>query len=136
MTEPVIVRVNTENITPLWPQVLPLVERALARIDTLDAEDVRKALLASQSHLWIQWSGEVDAALLTEFVAYPKGIWLRLGLMGAKPKTPVRWDEFERAVNDWGRAHQCKGKEVWGRFGWAKRYADARRDFVVLRQSL
>lgn len=129
-----IVRVNTENVTPLWPQVAPLIEPILVAVGTHDIEDVRKALLVTQAHLWVQWTGEVEAAVVTDFSSYPKGVWLRIWLMGTKPGAKIEWAKFQALLDDFKKAHGCVGTEIWGRGGWARRYMDARRDFIVLRK--
>lgn len=136
MSETKALRLAPENITPLWDQIVPLLSDPLVRAGTHDEEDVRLALLGGRAHLWIQWSGVVDAAGVTEFVAYPKGLWLRIWLSGSKLGVKVDWVALDEIVSEFARANRCVGLEAIGRKGWLKRFPRLETVAAVMRLKL
>lgn len=120
--EPLITMVFPANIAKLWPQVAPLLQPAIDLSGTHDAEDVRKKLIAGNAQLWVQWSEKVDAAAVTEFIDYPRGLWLRVWLAGAAIKGA--WAEFQRIIIEFASANQCVGVENWGRKGWERLHSN------------
>lgn len=128
-----VLRVGLENITPLWPQAQPLVVRALRGTGTHDDEDVRRLLLGGCAQLWAQYAGQLDAMLISEFVNYPKGVWLRIWLAAAR--ADVRMDDlaFYEALTAWRDQHKCRGFEIIGRLGWLRRLPDARFIGAIMR---
>jgi hypothetical protein len=128
-----IVKVSLENITPLWPQLEPLIKSVVDPLGTHDAEDVRRSLMANLSHLWVQWSDKVEACVVSEFVNYPKGLWLRLWAGAARDDTKGEWQEFRAALTHWKKINGCVGMEIIGRMGWMRVFPDARLDGVIIR---
>ena len=90
-----VYQVGVEKVMPLWPTWEPLLKRALRGVETHDALDVRRAVLGEQAHLWIQWNGSLEAFVVSEFVTYPKGVWLRLWLAASEQDAELRDDLFE-----------------------------------------
>ena len=125
--------VAVENVMPLWPQWEPLLVRALRGSETHDATDVRRMVLGEQAHLWAQWAGRLEAFVITEFGAYPKGTWLRLWLAGAEPDVSMDDGMFEDALAVWKDAHNCRGYEIIGRMGWLRRFPEARFVGCIMR---
>lgn len=130
-----IVRVAVDNIAPLWDRVGPLVEAALQGRVTHDVEDIRKILMAQACQLWIQWREPmVDAMVVTEFAAYPKGVWVRVWMAGARPDTKMDDDGFLTAISWWSEQHNCRGFEaIVGRQGWLKRFPAAKAEGLLMR---
>jgi hypothetical protein len=128
-----VFRVAVENVTPIWPQVEPLVVRALCGQPTHDAEDVRRMLLGNAAQLWIQWAERVEAICVSEFVAYPKGIWVRVWLVGADPVAKMTDAGFADAIEHWREANGCRGIEAIGRLGWLRRYPQVKFVGAVMR---
>lgn len=131
-----VLRVAPDNITPLWPQVVPLLGKVLDRARTHDAEDVRRMLLVQTAQLWIQWNERVEAAVVTEFVTYPKGLFVRLWLAGALPQITVEWVALEDMIGGWAKANHCAGLELVGRMGWLRRFPKAAFEGIVMRKAL
>lgn len=75
-----ILRVASTNLSVLWEQVAPLVQSALRDCQTHDVEDVRAALLAGTSTLFIQMEDNqrVDGLCIANFAVFPKGIWVHI----------------------------------------------------------
>ena len=130
---PRVFPVEVENVMALWPKWEPLLKQALRRDETTDALDVRRRVLSEQAHLWVQWSTTLEGFVVTEFANYPKGTWLRLWLAATAPGSVLDDDAFEDVLSAWRDANNCRGFEIIGRMGWAKRFAEARFVGVVLR---
>lgn len=130
-----ISRVAAENVTPLWPQLEPMIARALRNAPTHTPEDVRKALLALSSHLFVAHDdGDVDAFIITQFSCYPQGVWLHVWLAGAKDDEPMDLHAFLAAADQWRKMHGCRGFQITGaRTGWVKKFPDAQVEGVNLR---
>lgn len=111
------------NVSKTWPHVAPLLARAVERMKTHDTEDVRKMILSGNAHLWIQWSDGADAAGVTQFINYPKGLWLRIWLAGARDGVKVLWPEFQKHIIEFAHANNCAGIRHEGRNGWMKLHA-------------
>lgn len=127
-TEARVFKVAVENIMPLWPQLQPLLALILPMMQTHNEEDIRKILLGQMGHLWIQWSDRVEALVVSEFAAYPRGVWVRAWLAAAYPGAKFNGDAFFSALSDWAVAHRCRGLEGGGRIGWLRKFPNARME--------
>ena len=130
-----IIRVAPENITPLWPQVEPLMQLGIHGVPTHTTEDVRHQLMSMAAHLWIQWADRVEAVCVTQFMAYPTGVWLRVWLGAVYPQHKFDTQGFYNTVTAFRRANNCRGLEVVGRVGWMKLFPQARLEGVLLRET-
>jgi len=132
-----IFQVAVANVTPLWPQLESILAPALALTSTHDPEDIRRALLGQAAHLWIQWNGEhVEAAVVSEFVHYPRGIWVRAWLAGARDDARMDDRGFHEALMAWCKMHGCIGFEAVGRHGWLRKFPDAHAEGLVMRMKV
>lgn len=117
----------------LWPQIAPLLIPALERTKTHDMEDVRKALMVQAAHLWIEIDKIVDAFMVTEFVNYPKGLFVRVWLAGARSGADMDWHAARGAVEVFKDTNHAIGLEVIGRKGWLGHFPDAHDCGFVMR---
>lgn len=136
MTEIPVTMLYPHNISPAWPHIEQVLKPAVELAGTHEMEDVRKDLVSGRAQLWVQWSDGCDAAVVTELVPYPKGLWLRVWLMGAKGEKDVEWNNFENAIIKFAYVNKCQNIELWGRNGWEKRYPQANKELVILRLPL
>lgn len=128
-----VFRVAVENVMPIWDAIRPLILAELTAIPTHDEEDIRKAILSCTCHLWVQWSDHVEAMVITDFVAYPRGLALRVWLGSAYRADGMDWRAFRAALDGWAAACGCKWIDACGRVGWLKRFSDARMAGVFMR---
>lgn len=127
-------RLAVENVGPLWPQLEPLIVRAIGRRPTHTADDVRHMIYGHACHPWVQMEdATVRAMAITEFASYPQGIWLRCWLNAAVPEIKQDDQAFVDAMTPWAEAHGCRGFEASGRLGWVKRFPDFVVEGVVIR---
>lgn len=130
-----ILRVAPENITPVWHQVVPLIESVIRLTPTHTCEDVRLMLMNMRAHLWVQWGGEVEALFVTEFVVYPQGAWLRFWIAAAHREHKLDLSAFIDALRAFGVANGCQGFEWCGRVGWMRERPMARFEGTVMREA-
>ena len=131
-----LLRIMPENVTPLWPQIVPLFAPVLARISTHTAEDIRRSVIAMRSQLWCDMEGStVRAALVTEFVDYPAGLFLSVFMAGADPAAPLAQAAWFNLLDGWRKAHGAIGFEATGRHGWLRRVPGARAEGLIMRMT-
>lgn len=135
ITEHRIIRVAPENVTPLWPQVEPLISSGMRGIPTHSTEDVRLMLMNMNAHLWVQWSGKVDAAVITQFMVYPRGCWLLVWIAGCNRGVDLDYEGFDKVLEEFRRINGCRGREIRGRIGWVRKFSQADMEAVVLRET-
>lgn len=121
------------NIANIWPHAIPLLEPAIALSGTHNLEDVRKSLLCGNAQLWIQWNDKLEAAVVTEFINYPRGAWFRFWLAGALKDAQILWDKFFDILYNFAKENNCKGIEDCGRNGWSH-YAPEAKKISTLRR--
>lgn len=49
-----VFRVMPENVTPLWPEIEPILKPAVVQQGTHSVEDVRRSIMGMRSQLWVQ----------------------------------------------------------------------------------
>jgi hypothetical protein len=131
-----VFRVQVPNITPAWNVLMPLFQPIFDDRPTHTAEDVRLLLMAQQAQLWIQWNqdtAQMEAAFVTEFAVYPRGIWVRIWLGAAQPKTKVEYSLVRAAMTEYARTNGCRGFEVNGRHGWIHKFPEAKVEGLAMR---
>ena len=129
-----ILRVMPENVTHLWPQLEQLFVDPIAQTDTHTLDDLRRMLMAMQSQLWVQLiEKRVVAAVVTEFVNYPKGLTLRVWLAGAIPERPMDKRAFVEVLDRWRLSNGCRDFELIGRHGWVRVFPWARVAGLMMR---
>lgn len=119
-----VFRCAVENISGLWPQLDALFSPLVSKRPTHTMDDVRRMLLGQACQLWVQWergNPELDAAAVTEFAAYPRGVWVRVWLAAARPGVAFDEEGLVGALDDWRVHHNCRGFEEIGRIGWLRR---------------
>ena len=127
MNSPIISMIHPVNIAPLWSQIEPLIEPAVQISETHNCEDIYHSLMGGKSQLWTQWNEKVEAAVVTEFKHYPRGLWFNLWLAGALKGAHIIWKEFYNILYEYARSCSCAGIEDCGRGGWDHHAPDAKK---------
>ena len=131
-----VFRVSLPNVTAAWGHVLPWFASIFADRLTHTPEDVRQLLLAERAQLWVQFcekTGEVEAAFVTEFAVYPRGVWVRIWLGAAPPKVEIHYEMVRAAMSEWARMNGCRGFEIIGRHGWLRKFPEATVEGLAMR---
>src|SRR5271157_2675030 len=131
-----VFRVALPNVTPVWNQVAPWFEPIFAERPTHNAHDVWKIIMSEQAQLWVQWCQDqqrIESAFVTEFGVYPRGVWVRIWLGAALPKTNVEYSLIQAAMSEWARTHGARGFEIIGRHGWLHKFPEAKVEGLAMR---
>lgn len=134
--ERAVFRVQLADVTPTWAIVSSFFAPIFADAKTHTPEDVRQILLAGRAQLWVQWriqEQEIEASFVTEFVTYPRGVWIRLWLGGARPGTKVDYHAVKGAMTLFARQNGARGFEITGRHGWLRRFPEAVVEGLMMR---
>ncbi len=131
-----VFRVAVENVMPAWDALRPLILQELVTIPTHNEDDVRKAIMSGTCHLWVQWSDHIEAMVLTDFVAYPRGLALRVWMGAAYRNDGMDWHAFRAAIEEWAVACKCRWIDACGRIGWLKRFSGAHMAGVFMRMEV
>jgi hypothetical protein len=132
----IIMRLATENIPALWPQLEPLIVRSLFDTPTTTAEDVFRMLMAYRADAWVQIQPEtttVQALSITDYESTPQGVWLRVWLCAVADGYRLKTQEFRSAIERWKTRQRCRGLSLVGRHGWVKLFPDAKVEGVMMR---
>lgn len=119
-----ICAVPIEHLAFLWPQAEPHLEQALRResFRRFLTSDVLPLLLDGKAQLWISWDDkrhEVEAAMVTEIIQYPRLKECRVWLIGGR--NMKAWSaEFRDETEAYAVAHGCDIMGAGGRRGFAR----------------
>ena len=112
------------DLLTLWPQVEPLVARALERDEAgrYQPRDILRLLLDCRVKLWVSWNEEsqsVEAMTITETIDYPRLRELRIWLVGGRNMRA--WVIKTRdAIEEFARATGCHVMTGGLRKGWLR----------------
>jgi hypothetical protein len=136
-SEAIIIRLDIENIPPLWPQLAPLVEKSMIGTPVATTEDVFNMLMARQADGWVQLASTsnltVQAFAVTDYDVYPQGVWLRAWLCATAPGFRLNAQLLRAKLHEWSKRQRCRGLVAVGRMGWTKIFPDAKVEALVLR---
>lgn len=117
-----ITMVFPANVAKIWPQVSELLKPEVDRGGTHDIDDVRREIVSGKCQLWVQWNGSCEAALVSEFQNFPKGVFLHIWLFVAAPDKKPDEEMFEKHLFDFAVANGCAGIKHEGRKGWERKH--------------
>jgi hypothetical protein len=119
---PLVCYAGTAVPDELWQRVTRLLTPALAFAGTHHCEDVRAAVEAGRSQLWLTSDGL--AAVVTEIAVYPRVKALNILWVGGSALAGSRLSlaaaELMTQLDSFGRALGCTRIEACGRLGWAR----------------
>lgn len=130
-----ILRLAPENVAILWPQVAELIQPAVDLVSTHTISDVHHAILSMRAQLWVEVHADkhVVAAVITEFVSYPVGLFVRAWVAGAHPKEPMDTDAMFEKIDHFRAINNAIGFEAIGRHGWLRKFPGAKVEGLVMR---
>lgn len=101
-----------------WTRCLPWLESAVTRCGFYEMADIERMVEAGEL---VFWPGE-HAAVLTEFISYPKGKVLNVFAGGGDTQEALDelLDRFEPELAQWAAANGCRWILGYGRPGWER----------------
>jgi hypothetical protein len=131
--EPIYTMLSVANATKAWPQIENLIAPSLAISKTHSAENIRRAILSGKAQAFVEYQDKIKAIVITEFVDYPLGLFLRVWLGGSTGENP-HWSEIRNMTKKFAEDNKCVGLEIIGRKGWAKVFSTLHQEAVMLRE--
>lgn len=122
MTE--ILSIPAPMARDVWITAGPLLAESIAMSrGRYEPRDVLEFCENGQMQLWLMATDKIAAAAVTEIVNYPRKRVVRVVFAGGS--LAKEWcDEFDAALEAFGRSWGCSATEASGRRGW-KRLLDA-----------
>jgi hypothetical protein len=122
-TERRIVQLAPANIQALWSQIAPIIKPAVDQVSTHQVHDIYRSVMSMRSQMWVELVGtDVLTAVVTEFVDYPAGLYLRIWLCAAKSDARMDNNLWLEEMDRYRDASGAVGFEAIGRPGWLKRF--------------
>jgi len=122
----------------LWPEYLPLVEKALAEAHgEFTAEDIHKSLIQKKMQLWAsEKKGRPQAVAVTEIYSYPNKKICQIVLAATNMHMgPDFWREMIIPVKAWAKKRGCQSVRAQGRPGW-ERVMGWQKIYTVIEEEL
>ena len=134
--ERLFTRLAVENVAPLWPQIHDLLKLDEGIGITHSIEDIHKMILSHRIDAWIQFFkpfSVLEAVVITEFVGYPRGLFLRAWIACALPTAKLDVDSFYHLISAWAFNNDCVGMIATGRRGWFRKFSNVKNDSYTSR---
>jgi hypothetical protein len=115
--------VSHEALDDVWPQVAPLIAKALSYSrGELNVDDVLHLLLEQLMQLWVanDNTGRVEMCVVTQIINYPRKRFLRIVVLAGSQS--YRWERGWELIAAWARQLGCDGVESFARPGIARLY--------------
>jgi hypothetical protein len=137
-----IFRLSPENVAAAWPQLEPLIEKALLGTPTVTTEDVFRLLMAHRADAWVQMDNDlhtqppiIQAMAVTDYDVYPQGVWLRVWLCTVADGYKLSTMELHDKIVAWKVQQRCRGLVLVGRPGWTRIFPEAQVEGLILRMT-
>ena len=113
--------VKPEHVAVVWPEVVPLFERAIERADSWQSMDTLRAdVEKGDTTLWLICSGNgLVAAFITGVVTSGRGRLLNAVILGGS-RMSEWFAQFERKLVAIAKSEDCKAVVAVGRRGWKR----------------
>ena len=125
-----------KDVPSLWEEVYPIIDRCQRYANgELETQDYLQMILDGSIQLWVASDKEkIFAAMLTEFIAYPRKKVLRIiAIAGNRMES---WMEFFPALEAAALKVGCTGLEAQGRKGWLRVLKDWECSYHVLTKDI
>ncbi len=116
--------IKPKDIPYIWHDVKPLLDKALKHANgELESSDVLKLLLEDDQHLFIgKINGEIQSALIGEFIYYPRKKAFRIITWSTKSGHDYKlWMPLFNIIENYAKEMGCDLIEAWTRKGLAKK---------------
>jgi len=113
------------KVTKVWPEIYPLLDKCHRYSNgELETQDFLNMIVEGNMHLWVAVEdGVMIAAVVSEFVIYPRKKIMRIVSLGGKGVD--RWlEKLYAVIEATALSVGCTGLEAWGRKGWERKLKD------------
>ena len=113
--------ITSDYVEQAWEYVEDYIADSLKHgVGEYTTDDIKQLCQSKQMQLWIKWDDEeVKGAFVTQILNYPQMKILLVLLLGGNEF--IKWrDEVDEVLLKFGKEHNCKFVEFFGRKGWTK----------------
>ncbi|CAM6001449.1 unnamed protein product [Sphagnum balticum] len=110
-------RLSVMNVAALWPQIEELLKLDKSLGLTHNLNDIHKMIMAHRVDVWIQFYKPfncLEALVITEFVNYPRGLFLRAWIACCLPTAKLDDEAFYHLISNWASNNNCIGMQAVG----------------------
>ena len=111
--------ITSDYVEQAWEYVEDYIADSLKHgVGEYTTDDIKQLCQSKQMQLWIKWDDEeVKGAFVTQILNYPQMKILLVLLLGGNDF--IKWrDEVDEILIGYGKEHNCKYVEFFGRKGW------------------
>ena len=133
-----LAKLEVEQVEMLWNTIRPLLEMANDySLQEYNMDDIHKLIIDKKMDCWIVWENdEIQLALTTEIVQYPRRKGLNIFLAGGTLPIGEEFGEFLSVIEQWGKDQGCTVCTLDGRKGWLKLLPDYKVQRTLLARNL
>jgi hypothetical protein len=125
-----LVRIPAENVETVWPLVSDYITRA-CQLGEYKPEQLREWCIGETAELWVAWSGQCEAAMIT---TAPDEETCLIAVLGGRNMD--NWLGLIGEIEQWARARGAKVMRLYGRKGWARKLPDYRITRYIMDKAL
>jgi len=117
--------ITSDYVEQAWEYVEDYIADSLKHgVGEYTTDDIKQLCQSKQMQLWIKWDDEeVKGAFVTQILNYPQMKILLVLLLGGNDF--IKWrDEVDEVLLKFGKEHNCKYVEFFGRKGWGNYLKD------------
>lgn len=126
--------VEPEDILSLWPQVAPMIDRAMRCGDLGKSSEVKSMVINGEALLWVILDPGISAAIVTQVSIVESGKCCHIVACGGE--RVLKALPLLAHIEDYARHEGCKKMRLLGRKGWARALPDYKQTRVVLDKEL
>ena len=128
--------VNPEDITYVWDDALPLLNKALKHSEgELEAEDLIKHLDKGDLRMWVAMQdNEIIACMVTEIITYPRKKIVRVITLSGKDMD--MWYDFLPVLEGYAVNNECSSLEAWTRKGMTRKLKDWKHSYDIITKDI
>lgn len=118
----------------LWLKMLPHLEKMCDFAGKYGPQDLWAEFIHKRIQIWVDDLADPQVVVTTKIENFPRRKILNIdGCGGGGLNT---WKHMISGLEDFGRANECDGVEIWGRPGWHRIFPDYARTRVRLDKQL
>jgi hypothetical protein len=118
--DPKLHGILSSEIDEAWPDVAPIIEKALPYSDgKYELEDIYKGIQSRDLQLWAaSREGKATSVMVTKIIQYPKAKTLLMMIYAGEHTDNMT--QFLPPIYTWAKKLGCTDVEIYGRAGWER----------------
>ena len=119
-----IIGIQSGEVDSWWEHAEPYISKALKySVGEYLPEDIKDACKERDMQLWVMWDKGVEGVFVTHILIYPQ-LKILLGLLISSDNFKIWRKEVDEILIGFGKEHNCKYLEFFGRKGWGNYLKD------------